>query len=369
MNFYKIAINSLRSELESAAVYARLSSLIKDRELSEKLKNMALMEGRHARFWSEFLKSRNINIKNKIPSRFSISVKTFLLRVLGIGLTVKLLELGEKEAIETYAKLLSSEELSSEERVRLKNIIEDELFHEEEFKGESSRFKEFLDHIRDAVLGMNDGLVEVLSVSAGLAGAYGNPLYVALGGTIVGISGALSMGVGTFVSVKAQRDVRLGILERIKLTARLVGHLLTTRVKSYYMKRGFSESTSESVAQEAGKKPELLGKLIGEEEYGLKEEKLESPFLAGLYTGIFYVLGAFLPLIPYFLKAPVLHALPISFLIAGTMLSISGALIAIIAGLHIARRAIELVISGLGSAVVTYLIGLAASVILGINVT
>ena len=40
--------------------------------------------------------------------------------------------------------------------------------------------KNFLDHIRDAVLGMSDGLVEFLSVTAGLAGAYGNSLSVAI---------------------------------------------------------------------------------------------------------------------------------------------------------------------------------------------
>ena len=52
------------------------------------------------------------------------------------------------------------------------------------------------------MLGMNDGLVEVLSVSVGLAGVYGNPFYVALGGLIVGIGGVLSMAIGVLISVR-----------------------------------------------------------------------------------------------------------------------------------------------------------------------
>ncbi len=91
-----------------------------------------------------------------------------------------------------------------EEKDKLRRILEDELLHEEE-----SMFKDFMDHVRDAILGMSDGLVEVLSVSAGLAGVYGNSFYVVLGSTIVGIAGALSMGIGAFTSVRAQKQVKV----------------------------------------------------------------------------------------------------------------------------------------------------------------
>ncbi|RLG73076.1 MAG: hypothetical protein DRO23_09555 [Thermoprotei archaeon] len=73
---------------------------------------------------------------------------------------------------------------------------------------EGEIFRDMLDHIRDAVLGVSDGLVEVLSATAGLAGAYGNPLSVAIGGTIVGIAGILSMGIEAFTSVRAQTQIR-----------------------------------------------------------------------------------------------------------------------------------------------------------------
>ena len=124
-------------------------------------------------------------------------------RVLGLTLTVKLMEAGEREAIRSYGVLLEIPYLTSEETEKLRKILEDEVLHEQELIEEEEAFKDILGHIRDAVLGMSDGLVEVLSVTAGLAGAYGNPLSVAIGGTIVGIAGALSTGIGAFTSVRA----------------------------------------------------------------------------------------------------------------------------------------------------------------------
>ncbi|MCD6323734.1 MAG: VIT1/CCC1 transporter family protein [Desulfurococcales archaeon] len=362
-------MKSLKDELETAAIYAALSRRVGNPELSRKLKELAAMEGRHARFWADFLKRRGVDAESiKIP-RWIITLKASILSMLGLGLTLKILEMGEREAIETYSKLLDSPELGEDERGKLRKVLEDELLHEEEFEGEESRFKEFLNHVRDAVLGMNDGLVEILSVSAGLAGAYGDPLYVALGGAIVGISGALSMGVGTYVSVKAQREVRVGVLGRVKLAAKYAAHILSSRISEYMRRKGVSDTLSEALASEASSNPDLLARFVGEEEYGLREETLENPRVAGLYTGLFYILGAFIPLLPYFLRIPIAYALATSFVLAGLMLSVSGSLVALSAGLSMKKKAMELVLSGLGSAAITYLIGVAASIMLGIEVS
>ena len=90
--------------------------------------------------------------------------------------------------------MLDNPGLDEGEKAEIRRILAEELIHEQELAEEESRFIELLDHVRDMVLGMNDGLVEILSVTAGLAGAYGNPFYVALSGSVVAIAGALSMG-------------------------------------------------------------------------------------------------------------------------------------------------------------------------------
>src|SRR5207247_203754 len=67
--------------------------------------------------------------------------------------------------------------------------------------------------IRDATLGANDGLVSVLTIIAGAAGAAtGNA--VLLAGVAALVGGAISMGIGAFVSAKAYRAYFLKELSR-----------------------------------------------------------------------------------------------------------------------------------------------------------
>ena len=362
----KLANDLYRDEVETSVIYEELARKAKDERVATKFRELAAIERGHAKFWEAFLRRRGTKPEFRGP-RLKLRLKISLLRVLGFGLTLKLLELGEDEAIRAYSELLDHPELSEDERKALMRILEDELVHEKEFEEEESRLKDFLMHVRDAVLGMNDGLVEILSVSAGLAGAYGNPMPVALGGAIVGVSGALSMAVGTYVSVKAQKEVKEGTLARIKLAAKYAAKTLAKRVREFMIRKGHSEETAEAIAKETARNPELLGSVLAEEEYGIKEETLESPKVAGLYTGMFYILGAFIPLTPYFLGLPITYALIASFIIAGLMLATSGSVIAISSGLPTGKKVAELVVSGLGSATITYLIGLVASLFLGIN--
>src|SRR5690606_25270875 len=95
-------------------------------------------------------------------------------------------------------------------------IIVDEMEHEQSFRDESRRLG--LANVRDFVLGMNDGLVEILGAVAGLTAVYWyNPTIIAISGLIVGIAGALSMGIGAFISVRSQRQINEGAKERMEI--------------------------------------------------------------------------------------------------------------------------------------------------------
>ena len=114
-----------------------------------------------------------------------------------------MLELGETGAYKRYHRFLQDAPLKGEEKARLRKIILDELEHEKTFRQESTGT--WATHVRDFVLGMNDGLVEILGAVTGLSAVYvGRPLIVGVSGLIVGIAGALSMAIGAFVSVRSQ---------------------------------------------------------------------------------------------------------------------------------------------------------------------
>ncbi|RLG86782.1 MAG: rubrerythrin family protein [Thermoprotei archaeon] len=365
----EFAKEMLLDELVASAVYRGLAKLYRrSARVSKTLKKIAEMEERHVEFWRRFLEKRGVLYAPRLP-RLRIALYTAIFRVLGLGLALRILEQDERSAVEMYSTLLESGELDDDERRELVSILEDELVHEDELEELSTGFREFMEHVRDAVLGMSDGIVEVLSVAAGLVGAYGDPLHVAVGGAIVGVAGALSMGIGAFSSVRAQKQVRQGLLTRIRLASRYAARLLVERVLKYLERRGFSREAVKCIEKDLRSRSDLLRMVIAEEEYGVREERLEEPKKAGLYTGLFYIVGAMIPLTPYFILLPIGLALPLSFALAVVLLGATGFVIAVSAGLSIGRKAVEMILAGLGSALLTLALGRAASLILGIELS
>lgn len=363
----EMAKKALANEMFSSALYSRLAALYGG-SISSKLAEIAEMERKHTGFWAEFLRKRGCGMVSVKADGLKLALYVLMFRVMGLGFTLRILELGEQEAVELYSEVLESPELDNGEREALREILKDELVHEQEFVEEASRFKELLSHIRDAVLGMNDGLVEVLSATAGLAGVYGSPFYMALGGLIVGVAGALSMGLGAFTSVRAQRQVHESVFRRIGLASRYVAHVFKSRLVDRLLHKGYSRRLSEMMAEESSRDHRLLSRVVAEEEYGLKAETMENPFKSGLYTGLFYVLGALIPLLPYFIGLPVALAVLSSLLLAGVALAFTGFMIAVSAGLAVRVKMVEMVAAGLGSAGLTYAMGRALSLILGVEV-
>lgn len=364
----ELAKKALVDEMTADIIYSSLSRVYGEGSMRMKLLRIAKMESGHAGFWREFLEKRGVDTSRIKVNRLKIMIYVPVLRLLGLGLALRILENSERDAVELYSRILESGELDRDEEAKLREILEDELVHEHEFAEEESKFEDFLEHVRDMVLGMNDGLVEILSVTAGLAGVYGNPFHVALGGLVVGVAGALSMGIGAFAATRAQRQVHEGTLRRIGLASRYVAHIFREKIREFMKRKGYSEQTSENVAEESLKDSKLMSKIIAEEEYGLREEKLENPSKAGLYTGLAYFFASFFPLLPYFLGLPIFSALFLSLFLAALALSATGFIIAISADLPIKNKILEMVLAGLGSAAVTFMIGRVFSTLFGIEV-
>lgn len=362
---FRLARKALEEEILATSIYARLAKRFDGDPLGSKFKEISKMEGKHLEFWKSFLEKRGEGSSSNGILKLRLAGYGYMLAMLGRGLTLRIMETNEGDAIDLYSEIIESNISDDRDAETLKGILEDELVHEQEFSKEESRFQGFLTYVKDAVLGMNDGLVEILSVTTGLAGVYGSSLQVALGGLIVAIAGALSMGISTYASARAQRQVHEGILRRIVKASRYVAHIFRERVSSHMLKRGYSEDVSLAVAEESAKDHERLSAFIAEEEHGLRKEALVKPVTAGFYAGGFNAFGALLPLLPYFLGLSIAVAVLLSVAFAGLALAITGLLVAILANMHIRNKVVEMIFSGLGSAAATYLIGRIASILLG----
>jgi len=345
------------NESNDAALYSALASMEKDPEFRSKLEDISKTETGHAEFWERLLHKRRVTPKSKKRS-FSIGIVKFLRMIFGGALVSSLFELGESTAVVTYSSFLESLSLSKEERTHVKRIIIDELEHEKAFSTSKQLFH--VENFRDLILGMNDGLVEILGAVTGLSAVYlHNPLMVAVSGLIVGVAGALSMGIGSFISVRSQRQVNEGTRRRMELLFRVSEQRAKGELLDKLVSSGIPDDIAGDVAERICESREAVTNLLIEETH---EQERRSAF----YTGAAYAVGVFFPVVPYFFSGFSLVALPFSITFAGAALSVVATLVSVISGIQIKKKILEMVATGLGAAALSYMIGYIIQNIFGI---
>ena len=365
-------VENYRDELTDAEIYAALARVESNERLREELLKLSQYEVGHAEFWRFIANQAGIDVSNVRPSRFSIAFSVMVRKLLGLGFLVKLRESSEVEAIRRYGEMVRRRALGPYTD-RLREILLDEVAHEEVFRDEESRFEAFINNIRDAMYGMSDGLVEVLAAVAGLAPVVTNPILITLAGLIVGAAGTLSMAVGAYMSTKAQRDIRETALSKIDIELEnLNAEDRARRVRDSLSRMGIDEKTASEIAPSLSTDVNISKKLAEISEVGFSKEALESPGRSALYTGIFYLIGALLVIAPFPLLGHLIGnvgSLYISIILVALAQAISGLLTAISGSGRIARTIIMNVALSLGAAAATYTIGTIAHQLLHIAIT
>ncbi|MEM2022028.1 MAG: VIT1/CCC1 transporter family protein [Zestosphaera sp.] len=363
------ALDFLKDEELSRIVYEYLGNRVSDADIRRKLSDLASMEATHSDFWKDFLIRRGCtSTVNVTKLRLKATLLKLTHMLFGTGFTIKLLEHGESNAVRDYVEFINSGLLSEPEKLALRGIIRDELIHESDFKRIESRFRGLLEHVREVVLGMNDGLVEVLSVSAGLSGTFTSSLYVAVGGLLVAIGGALSMGIGAYVSTKSNVQIKNEAVRNVRISAEVEPELSAEELRGHLIRKGFTRELSDMIVTESLRDSRLLSSLLVESELGQSEEALEEPARAGLYTGVSYLIGSAVPLLPYMVLIPAPFSTVLSLASAAFALSVTGFIISVLGGLHIRRKIAELIALGLTAAAATYAIGRIANTVFGIEI-
>ncbi|KHO60956.1 MULTISPECIES: VIT1/CCC1 transporter family protein [Thermoanaerobacter] len=361
MNPIDQAISFYKEEVEAADLYTYLAKVEKNPETKSNFEALAKIEKAHAKFWHQFLKDRNIEIPKEKSRKFRLFTYKMLRTLLGSKLFVTILEMNETTSTESYYRYFNEASLTEEEKLILSKIIEDELEHEKIFSRQKDKFS--IENIRDFILGMNDGLVEILGTVTGLSAVYPkSPITVGTAGLVVGVAGALSMAIGAYTSVRSQRQVNEGIKKKMELLF---------KVSKDRAKEEFLNKLSESgIPEDVG--AEIVDKLSNNEDAMtnlLTEDVSENEIKSALYTGIAYLVGLVFPVLPYFIiTSSSLVALAFSVVFAAIALSIVGIVVSVASeSLSIKGKVLEMVATGLGAAVLSYLFGTLVQKLFGIT--
>lgn len=157
--------------------------------------------------------------------------------------------------------------------------------------------------IRAAVLGVNDGLVTNLCLTLGVAGAATGAGTVRLSGLASLVAGALSMAAGEWVSVRSQVDVAQGIERDLHRAWHLSPPLVLSRLAGAMQRYGLDTQTAKRASEGVISYRPTASKTAARILFGVNSDDAGSPIVAAVTSLILFMIGAFIPLAPWFFTA------------------------------------------------------------------
>ncbi|MDP6481289.1 MAG: VIT1/CCC1 transporter family protein [Acidimicrobiales bacterium] len=209
---------------------------------------------------------------------------------------------------------------------------------------------------RAAVFGVSDGLVSNVALILGIAGASTDPSFVRVAGVSGLLAGAVSMAAGEYISLKAQAELveRELAIERASIADD--PDLETAELTALYVERGLDIEHAERVARDLMSDPEVALEVHAREELGVDPRNLGSPMQAAVSSFLAFVLGAFVPLVPWLVGGGT-TAVWASAILGVAAAAIVGGLLAVLTERSIVRTVTRQVFVTAGACSATYLIG------------
>lgn len=211
-----------------------------------------------------------------------------------------------------------------------------------------------LNSLRAAVLGANDGIVSTAGLVIGVAGATTNPVTILLAGVAGLTAGALSMGVGEYVSVSAQKDTEKALLDRERRELEEMPEEELAELAGLYEAKGLSPELALEVATQLHEHDALAAH--AETELGIDPNELTSPTVAAVSSAVAFTFGSALPVLSIVL-APPEHRIIVTVVAVVVALVLTGFLSARVSGTGAVRAVLRVVLGGLLAMGVTYWIG------------
>jgi VIT1/CCC1 family predicted Fe2+/Mn2+ transporter len=212
--------------------------------------------------------------------------------------------------------------------------------------------------IRSIILGLNDGLISTFTLLVGVAVATlastGSNAIVILTGLAAMVSGAISMGLGEYISSKSEYNYIKNELKKEKAEIELFPEEEKEEVREIFEKMGLEGGTLNACVDKITSNKDTWLEFLTKSELGLEEP--ENPVIGAVLTFISFVGGSFLTLFAYFLNLGLI-SLILSSITSFSMLFIVGVLKTRITGERKIRSGLEMILIGVVAFIASYAIG------------
>jgi VIT1/CCC1 family predicted Fe2+/Mn2+ transporter len=216
--------------------------------------------------------------------------------------------------------------------------------------------------LRAAVLGADDGIVSISSLLLGVAASSASAEAILIAGVAGLVAGSMSMAVGEYVSVSAQRDAEQADVERE--TRELAGRPRAelNELALIYVKRGLDKELAMKVAEQLSTRDRLGAHL--RDELGIDQASLARPMQAAWISAASFASFAVVPIVAL-LIAPAVSRIPAIAALSLVSLAALGAFGGHLGGAPLGRAALRVTLGGAFAMAVTAAIGRIFGVAMG----
>jgi VIT1/CCC1 family predicted Fe2+/Mn2+ transporter/rubrerythrin len=360
-----------QKEIDGAALYNVLAETEKQPQMAAVYRKLAASEEKHAATWEKKLAELNVSTSPRKPT-WRAATMIWLARRFGTQFVLPTITSNEKADSRAYDGQSDEEaqEFSLEEKshARLLSVASQstggmsggtvaQLEGRHKAGGGNA--------LRAAVLGANDGLVSILSLTMGVAGATNSRPDILIAGLAGVLAGAGSMALGEWLSVQSSREL---YEHQIKIEAEEIAENPEEEQEELaliYQSKGLPEDRAKEMASHMMADKANILDTLAREELGIDPEELGGSAYEAAFTSFFlFAFGALFPMLPYFFWSGTL-AIILSLVISAVGLFIIGAAITLMTGKSIWFSGMRQVLVGIAAAALTYGIGKLIGVSLG----
>jgi vacuolar iron transporter family protein len=353
---------NLEDERNSATLYEMLADSVKNPQLAEFYKRLAVSERHHAGFWAEQLKATGAAVPSFRPT-WRTRVLIWLARRFGAETVLPSLISREQAGSQSYQRQPEAKEMLAAEDSHARLLrqigqttrggLEGGVLAQIEGRHRSAGGNA----LRAAVLGASDGLLSNFSLIMGVAGAELSGGRILLTGLAGMLAGAISMALGEWISVQSSRELYEKQLRTEKEEIASAPEEETEELALIYQARGLAEAPARQLAVQLMSDRGTAIEALAREELAINPEELGgSAWEAAIASFALFALGAAIPILPFiFLNG--LPAVAASALLSAAGSFVIGAAITLFTGRSVLYSGTRQVLFGLAAAATTFLIG------------
>lgn len=216
--------------------------------------------------------------------------------------------------------------------------------------------------LRDFFLGGQDGLVNVLGIVLGVSAAGGQTHIIIVAGLAAAFAEAVSMGAVAYTSTLAQKDFYEKEKNREIDEVAKVPETERREIRDIYTAKGFSGKLLDDIVTTITSDRDVWVNIMMEEELGLERVDTSTLIRSSLTVGLSTIIGSVVPILPL-LVFPRSEAMIASLVISALALFAAGVYEAKSYVGNWLSKGIQMMLIGLGAAVIGFFIGHLFSVV------